>query len=585
MTAALQAEAAAVQRLLNAYLRETGIVPGSVRSTSAGPGPRAVSVALPLTRACLAVVPTELSPTGHHRFAPSWWSSVGDGWQPVTGSRVIELIVSEVAAADSDEERRTARRELLLRQISDSVARTACFLTAELCGRVQPPVPGAADAFIAAEQALRTGHPFHPTPKSAEGFDDGDVERFAPELGVAFPLHWLAVDPELTDTVTIDEGADLLPLELVRPEALARLGGRRDDWPLLPVHPWQAAHLERVPHVECLLQEGRLVVLGPLGPTVRPTSSVRTVWDASSRCFMKLPLAVRVTNFVRVNPPEQLARSLHASAVLARVLPHLHLDRLTVLLERGYRGVRPRTLDQEAAQDLLAHTAVVVRDGPDLSRGSPMVVAALLEPSACSGVTPLDRALRSAAAAAARDPAAVVDTWLRRYLDVSLVPLLRLLAEGGVGLEAHTQNSLVTFEDGWPAHLHARDLEGASVDRSHPMAARGYGGVLRPDSPALYETDEVWRRFAYYVVVNQVSDVVAGLARSSGVEEARLWAEVRERLLTLAPQLPGDGRRRVEALVSGPHLPAKANLLSRFAERSEDPLYVAIPNPLRTCVE
>ncbi|MDP9402455.1 MAG: IucA/IucC family protein, partial [Actinomycetota bacterium] len=393
MSAAVQAEAAAVQRLLNAYLRETGIALDPVRSTSAAPDPQAMTVALPRTRAWLAVLPTSLSPTGHHRFSPSWWSSFGDGWQPVTGTRVIDLLVSEVAAADGDEDRRTARRERLLSQISDSVARTTYFLTAELSGRVRPPVPGSADAFIAAEQALRTGHPFHPTPKSAQGLDGGDVERFAPELGVAFRLHWLAVDPELAATVTIDESADLPPLESVRPEALARLGGRRDEWPLLPVHPWQAAHLARLPQVECLLQEGRLVVLGPLGPIVRPTSSVRTVWDASSQCFLKLPFAVRVTNFVRVNPPEQLARSLHASAVLARLLPHLSLDRLTVLLERGYRGVRPRTLDHEAAQDLLAHTAVVVRDGPDLSRGSPMVVAALLEPSACSGVTPLDRAL------------------------------------------------------------------------------------------------------------------------------------------------------------------------------------------------
>ena len=48
-----------------------------------------------------------------------------------------------------------------------------------------------------AEQSLLLGHPFHPTPKSAEGISDDDLERFAPELGASFRLHYWAVAPEL----------------------------------------------------------------------------------------------------------------------------------------------------------------------------------------------------------------------------------------------------------------------------------------------------------------------------------------------------------------------------------------------------
>jgi hypothetical protein len=33
-------------------------------------------------------------------------------------------------------------------------------------------------------------------------------------------------------------------------------------------------------------------------------------------------------------------------------------------------------------------------------------------------------------------------------------------------------------------------------------------------------------------------------------------------------------------VLDGPELPAKANLRSRFARHSEQPLYVGIPNPL-----
>ncbi|MBW3574575.1 MAG: IucA/IucC family siderophore biosynthesis protein [Actinobacteria bacterium] len=574
------AEGATVQRLLNAYLRESGSVPVPLAHAPAE-APGAMCVRLPLTGACLATVPTHLSPTGHHRFGPCWWETVEGSWRPVGAMAAAQLLVAEVAATDPDQDRREERRRSLLAQVADSTARTARYLDAELRGTVPVPVPGSPDVFLNAEQALRTGHPFHPTPKSVDGFSDEDLKRYAPELGAVFALHWLALAPEVTTTVTVHGGAGLRPLDAVRPEARARLGGRRRDWPLLAVHPWQAAYLHDIPDVRSLVEDGLVVPLGPLGGAVTPTSSVRTVWDPSTGSFLKLPLAVRITNFVRVNPPVQLDRSLHASGVLAWVLPRLRLPGLSILLEQGYRALRPACLAPEGASSLIAASAVLVRQGPALTRQAPMVVAALLEPSARTGEPLLAAAVHAAGRAAGRPPDTVAVPWLRCYLEVSLVPLVRLLAEGGVGLEAHTQNALVTLEDGWPAHMHVRDLEGTSVDGAHPLAAGGYGGILPSASPALYSTDEVWRRFAYYVVVNHLGDLVATLARSTGPDEGELWREVRGCLVALGGRLPDEGKRRVHALVSAPELPAKANFASRFLERSEEPMYVAISNPLR----
>lgn len=38
----------------------------------------------------------------------------------------------------------------------------------------------------------------------------------------------------------------------------------------------------------------------------------------------------------------------------------------------------------------------------------------------------------------------------------------------------------------------------------------------------------------------------------------------------------------IQDLLTSATLPAKANLLSRFHQRGETPLYVEIPNPMRT---
>ena len=82
----------------------------------------------------------------------------------------------------------------------------------------------------------------------------------------------------------------------------------------------------------------------------------------------------------------------------------------------------------------------------------------------------------------------------------------------------------MALDDGWPARFVVRDLEGASLNRDHPGAGRRFGAVIAADSPALYEEAEVWRRFAYYVLVNHLGQLVATLAEHLGPSEAELWS-------------------------------------------------------------
>jgi siderophore synthetase component len=284
---------------------------------------------------------------------------------------------------------------------------------------------------------------------------------------------------------------------------------------------------------------------------------------------------VQITNFVRENSPEQLRRSLDASRALAGLGD---LDAAVdgppgafgVLLELGFRTV----------DGLGGAAGVLYREGPPAAgSASPMVMAALLDPDPIDGVPPVVRAVQQTGRGGG-DAAA----WLRRYLDVSLRPLCRLLVRHGIGLEAHTQNSLVALDDGWPARFVVRDLEGASLNRDHPRAGDGFGGAVdsNGESPALYPGTEVWRRFAYYVVVNHLGQLVATLAEHVGPSEPELWA-VAGRLL--ADEAVRHGAAPAAAplrhLLDGAELPAKANLRSILGGHSEEPAWVGIANPLR----
>ncbi|MDQ1514927.1 MAG: staphyloferrin synthase [Actinomycetota bacterium] len=553
---------AAAERLVNCFLRESDVDPVLVGST----------MTIPFARTGRAVIGSVAyhSAVGHHRFRPGFSLRTGEGLGP---SDLARLVAAELAA--DDEAGPSGSRHRFVAAVDDSIVKTRSFLERlPVTGTVDPwqaPHP-----FLAAEHSLRLGHPLHPAAKASDGFSAADLESYAPELGASFPLRWLAVDPELVAEDRLATVRSLDPPPALCDAAAGELGGARATWPLLPCHPWQAAHLARLPAVAELLAAGRVVALGPLGPAVAPTASVRTVWDPASGRQLKLPLAVRITNFVRENSPEQLRRSLDASRVLA-ALGDLAVavdgpeGSFGVLLELGYR----RIMGSDA---LGAATGVLYREGPPMAgAASPMVVAALLEPDPIDGVPPIIRAVQQTGL-----PAGDGRAWLERYLQLSLRPLVRLLVRHGVGLEAHAQNSLVALDDGWPARFVVRDLEGASLNRDHPRAGDGFGADVAADSPAVYGETEVWQRFAYYFLVNHLGQLVATLAEHLGPSEAELWR--------VAGGLLGDEAVRhgadpaaapLRLLLDGPDLPAKANLTSVLRGHSEHPSWVAIPNPLR----
>jgi siderophore synthetase component len=577
---------AATERLVNCFLRESAVEAVMVGST----------VTIPFARTGRVVVGSLAyrSPMGHHRFRPGLTLRTGEA---VGHAELARLVAAEIAPAGSPPETfghssgtgpdkcpddpGTSLHEAFCALVEDSTTKSRLFLERlPVTGTVDPwhdPNP-----FLAAERAVRLGHPFHPAPKASDGFTAPDIERYAPELGASFPLHWLAVDPGLLEEQRLPTVRSLDPPPALSDAAAARLGGTRATWPLVPCHPWQAEHLSRRPAVAELMAAGRVVALGPLGPVVYPTASVRTVWDPASGRQLKLPLSVRITNFVRENSAEQLRRSLDASRVLAGLgdlaaAVGCPPGTFGVLLELGFRrlvvGDDPPAME---ASGLEAATGVLYREGPPLSGpASPMVVAGLLDPDPVDGVPPIVRAVQQAARGDGR-------AWLTRYLEVSLRPLTRLLVRHGIALEAHTQNSLVALDDGWPARFVIRDLEGASLNRHHPRAGE-HIELLGAASPAVYDEAEVWRRFSYYLLVNHLGQLIATLAEHLGPSEGELWKVAGSVLTDEAVRSGTDpAAAPLRHLLDGAELPAKANLTSLLRGHSEHPAWVAVPNPLRS---
>ncbi|MFE9025036.1 IucA/IucC family protein [Streptomyces iakyrus] len=350
------------------------------------------------------------------------------------------------------------------------------------------------------EQRIADGHPFHPTCRSRPGFSVAEQLAYGPEHR---PVVELGMVPVRAEECLV---TGVWPREL-----------RDGERVVLPVHPWQAAHvLKRV------CEERR---------PAHPLMSLRTL-ALPGGPHVKTSLSARLTSSVRdISLP-----SVAASAVLSDFAATL-----------------------AARTDGLLH---VTRTLGAAAAGSPDFAAVLREsPQAYAGSG--ERVLPVAALATTGLPGS--PAWLAGFARLALSVGLRLL-ELGVALEAHGQNLLVVLSPaGDPLRLVYRDL--ADIRVSPARLARH--GITVPELPARMVTDDE-RALRRKLFGSLVAGALAGTAGSGPALGAALETAVRD--------LPRTAD--LAALCADP-LPTKALTLMRLSPRTPGDQWAELPNPLR----
>ncbi|MGR6914749.1 IucA/IucC family protein [[Actinomadura] parvosata] len=432
-------------------------------------------------------------------------------WRPLTTDELVRLVEGELQGRNAE--------------FAGQVAASRDAVAAILRARAQAVPP--ADPWLASEQALVYGHPFHPSPKARGG--EGWL-AYAPEVHARFPVRLLGVPED-----ALAEGGDAAVLDA--------MGRGPDGYRVLPAHPWQLGLLGPVPG---------LIDLGP-GPMVVPTSSVRTVYVPEVDACLKFSLDVRITNCVRKNAWYELAGAVELTERLAPIFDEVTAKHPATrwLPEPGYRSMAAGSRPHEGL-------GVIVRRSPW---------------AACSpGVTPI---LAGALALDVKAPDPLA--WWRSYVTVVALPVLELYFAHGVVLEPHLQNVLVGLDgDGTPVQAVFRDLEGTKL-----VAGRHDLGGLHPEvARALtYDAERGWARVVYCLLVNHLTEIAATLAGTDDHLLRELWRAARS---LFERQAGGLGRPLpLSDLLAGAPLPAKANLGVRWARAADRAAgYVPIANPL-----
>lgn len=587
-----QAEFNAISCLLNCYLREFAIVRQEVDFDDTHPDcplslsqcltrdQQKVRLKLPESNATLLFVADRVSLLGRIRFTPQLYlKKLGCVWQLSSAEQITQLLLAHLAKITS-----TEFNHELLTQIGNSIAVTQAFLQ-----RLSQQAPTdnqllsyAGAGLIASEQSLLWGHAMHPTPKSRHGVAFDDMLACSPEIKANFCLYWFKVDPSLVKQLYCTEVKPMDWINKIKPQKAC----------LYPCHPWEVNTIFEQPLVRKAIAAGLIEPLGQIGTEVYPTSSVRTTYLPDINQFMKFSIHVRLTNCVRKNAWYELESAVILSKILMTVAAEarMHCPHFTLMAEPGastldLSGLADEDEDMHSnrAQSLMVSECfgILYREGIEnhlLERYKPLMAGALFAWDH-QGKSVCEMRLMALSKHRHQTYQQTVIQWFSAYVDVLLPGIFYFFFKRGVAFEPHLQNTVVGFEEGIPAYIWLRDLEGTKLVPEFWPSESLEGLSQEAKASVYYSRDQGWNRIAYCSLINHVSEAIFHLAAGSQQLEVKLW-QVVANVIRQWQHIEGE-QPELAGLLQGDPIPSKNNLSTRlFMQADRLSGYTRLPNPM-----
>ncbi|MBB3663608.1 siderophore synthetase component [Prauserella sediminis] len=436
------------------------------------------------------------------------------------------------------------------------------------------------------ECAITDGHRYHPTYKSRMGFDVEDNLAFGPEFAPGIRPLWLAARRSIAEVskVSVVDERDYLRAQLGE-EVYDEFTRRADpgEYTYLPVHPWQWREVVTGAFAE-QLASGDLVVLGEDPMRFSPQQSIRTL-SCDGRPYLKLALSIVNTSTSRVLAPHTVANAPRISEWLRGVVdgdPFLREEcRLIVLGEVMGTAVSTETVSGETyGTDTYGTLSCIWRENlhdmlEDGERAVPFNGLTACELDGTPLIDPWVRRLGPA-------------EWLKRVVDVSVLPVIHLLCRHGIAVESHAQNMVLVHSDGVPTRVALKDFhDGVRFSRAE-LADPERCPTLR-DTPeghgnrnSFVETDDLglvadFVLDAFFFI--NIGELGIFLADAYGFDEREFWAIVRERIGAYRQRFPEFAERFVTFDVAKPGIDVEKLTTRRLLPDTELRLQT-VPNPL-----
>lgn len=472
----------------------------------------------------------------------------GGRWQRLTPELLAEFMLDSCSAITRH------RNPELLEQIvaSRDLKRAVC---AHFAGRAPAPL---AD-YLRSEQGLWYGHPAQVAPKARLWPAALRQQEVSPEFGAALRLHLFEVPVD---------GLWVAANGVSRQAALAAVADQQAARPghaIISMHPIQAELFRADPRARRLLDTGSLRDLGRTGLPSHPTASVRTMYIREHPYFIKGSLNVRITNCVRKNAWYELESALLIDRHLARLTSEQPAGTggLHVVAEPAALSWSPAGYDDEDRIWFREQTGLILRRNFCLDEGEQHCLLAgtvfgrdlSLQPNVLAF---LERHLGR--------PASDEDllAWFTRYAALLLRPVLSMFFHHGVIFEPHLQNTVLVHRQGHPVRLLLRDFEGVKLSAEHGVHAVPEDTHARVRDSMVYPRAQGWKRIAYCLFVNNLSEAILALTQGRPALAPPMWRQVRRQLHEIRAELQAPAPE-LDALLGGAAIPCKTNFRIRLA--------------------
>ncbi|GAB2908178.1 IucA/IucC family protein [Rheinheimera gaetbuli] len=527
----------------------------------------------------------KLSGFGRVRLAAEHiWQLNGGQKQPVDLATLVQALPATAGAA-----------QRLLHELEQTII---------FCRWNQQNLPASANrrdlSYIALESAIDEGHPYHPCFKARTGFTQADHARYGPEAGKPFQLCWLAVrrhylamqlDCPTEQQFWLRELGAKTWQQLCA--AMQTKGAALTDYALLPVHPWQLRALQ--PSLQQALAQRQLIPLGSAGDYYQASISLRTLLNVSHphKANIKLPLNVVNSSSLRTIEPHSVCTAPALSQWLQALIDqdpwftqhtvlNIQSEYAGMVLKDYATGAADTHSENDWLRKLAPSLSVIFRDSRAISASpcmaTPFVALSLLEADGEAFIAPWLQRYG-------------LQNWLRRLIEVVVVPVWHLLVRHGIALETHAQNMTLLHDNGWPQKLVLRDFHESlefvntflAAPELQPDFAALHPDYLQPTADRYYwmsSVEALRELLVDTLFVYNLAELAYLLDQQFAYPELNFWSQVDEALSGYAKTAKGWSDRLAQLDLYQAQIQTESLLRKKLSDQPNTEFHHNIANPL-----
>ncbi|WP_049334541.1 IucA/IucC family protein [Staphylococcus hominis] len=428
------------------------------------------------------------------------------------------------------------------------------------------------DDVLYSESLIFEGHPTHPLTKTKLPLSMEEVRTYSPEFEKIINLKVMLIHNEYVNVTTILDHSQFILNEVI-PEYIDELHTFMNDrerllkdYKVILVHPWQYEHTIRNKYKEWL--QDHILISTPFHVPSKATSSFRTMSLINHPYHVKLPVNVQATSAVRTVSPETTIDGPKLSQALHRELNQY--TQLDVALEPY--GLFAKTDSDDARQ-----LACIIREKPfTKDDGILLVTGALVNKNVVDNEITVDSYLKWMNDDINQH---TIHQFMRNYTRQLVTPLLALIQDYGIALEAHMQNTLVHLGPKYQIQFIVRDLGGSRIDIK-TLSQKLKHIEVENKSLLADSIEEVIMKFQHAVVQNQLAELIFHFKKYDFIKEEELFNIIQEEIeVAINDTKPhADTLRKV---LFGPIITVKALLKMRMKKKVKKYLNISLDNPIK----